>query len=53
EQEKLKTPDEASSYKDYINHLDTRFTVTLINLLDQINDVGRDSSNDRLCNLLY
>jgi hypothetical protein len=42
------------SFKDQISLFDVQFSVALINLLDQINDLNRDSSeHDRLFNLLY
>jgi gamma-tubulin complex component 2 len=54
-QEKPPSPMETvPSFKDQIALFDVQFSVALINLLDQINDLNRDSSeHDRLFNLLY
>ncbi|XP_015834942.1 gamma-tubulin complex component 2 isoform X1 [Tribolium castaneum] len=44
----------APSFKERISLFDVQFSVALVNLLDQINNLNKDSSeHDRLFNLLY
>ncbi|KAJ8927046.1 hypothetical protein NQ314_020533 [Rhamnusium bicolor] len=46
--------DTAPSFKEKISLYDVKFSAALIKLLDQINDLNRDTSeHDRLFNLLY
>ncbi|KAJ8938378.1 hypothetical protein NQ318_022877 [Aromia moschata] len=49
------TPDEpVPSFKEKISLYDVKFSAALMKLLDQINDLNRDTSeHDRLFNLLY
>lgn len=45
---------EIESFEDRITRFNVEFTAALMQLLDQINDLNRDSSDhDRLFNLLY
>ncbi|KAJ3659485.1 hypothetical protein Zmor_011173 [Zophobas morio] len=54
-QDNLQSPAAAvPSFKEQMSLFDVQFSVALVNLLDQINDLNRDSSeHDRLFNLLY
>lgn len=46
--------DEAESFEERITRFNIEFTAALMQLLDQINDLNRDTSDhDRLFNLLY
>lgn len=46
--------EEVDSFEERITRFNVEFTAALMQLLDQINDLNRDTSDhDRLFNLLY
>lgn len=53
-QSKPANAEEIESFEERITRFNIEFTAALMQLLDQINDLNRDTSDhDRLFNLLY
>lgn len=53
DKEDISNSTETKTFAENVHKFHLNFSYMMVELLDQINELGRDSSNDRLFNLLY